>query len=130
MGPARFTGDQRLIDKAKHRKVAKYKHYKQYKRALRDESGAGSGTQPQWHATAPASAAAADVSWQNDLHARHDAAAPAADATTEGFSPSASWLKMKNKKKIQTKMNKHNTLRRPKKIRRRRREEGKKDEDK
>ena len=32
-----FTGDRRLIQKAKDKKVAKYKIYSQYKKALRDE---------------------------------------------------------------------------------------------
>lgn len=34
----RFTGDRRLIQKAKDRKVAKYKIYKNYKQALRDDA--------------------------------------------------------------------------------------------
>ena len=44
MPKPRFTGDRRLIDKARHKKVAKYKLYAGYKKALRDD-GAGGRTE-------------------------------------------------------------------------------------
>ena len=47
MAGPRFTGDRRLIAKAKQRKVQKYRLFSQYKKALRDEAReAGSTSAP------------------------------------------------------------------------------------
>ena len=47
MPKPRFTGDRRLIDKARHKKVAKYKLYKGYKSALKS-SEAGPSAAPSY----------------------------------------------------------------------------------
>ena len=79
MAGPRFTGDRRLIAKAKQKKVAKYRLFSSYKKALRDEARDAGST------SAPASSghygAAPDpyakYAQQEDAHGA--AAAPAED---------------------------------------------------